>query len=193
MTFYSAVFPFTAFSTVFLQEKFGLSAVQGGFFTSLVITGSMIFTPVFGFIVDKFGKRASMMIVGSLMIVPVHLLLGLTRIHPTFSMVVLGISLSLVPAAMWPSMVKLVKEKEIGTAYGLMYSIQNLGLWGIPILAGIILDKTNPANTETLDYTTTMIMFTALGLIGLVFALLLKRENKKNNYGVELPLNKRKN
>ena len=104
-------------------------------------------------------------------------------------MIFLGIAFSLVPAAMWPSMVKLVKEKEIGTAYGLMYSIQNLGLWGVPILAGMILDKTNSGNPDMLDYTPTMIMFTVLGLIGLIFAFLLKREDKKGSYGVELPLN----
>ena len=106
-------------------------------------------------------------------------------------MIFLGIAFSLVPAAMWPSMVKLVKEKEIGTAYGLMYSIQNIGLWGVPILAGMILDKTNPGNPETLDYAPTMIMFTVLGLLGLFFALLLKREDKKSGCGVELPLNKK--
>ena len=106
-------------------------------------------------------------------------------------MIFLGIAFSLVPAAMWPSMVKLVKEKEIGTAYGLMYSIQNIGLWGVPILAGMILDKTNPGNPETLDYTPTMIMFTVLGLLGLVFAILLKREDKMSGCGVELPLNKK--
>lgn len=103
----------------------------------------------------------------------------------------MGVSFSLVPAAMWPSMVKLVKEKEIGTAYGLMYSVQNLGLWGIPILAGIVLDRTNPGTPDILNYTPTMLMFAALSLVGLVFALVLKRENSKHNFGVELPLNKR--
>jgi len=88
-------------------------------------------------------------------------------------------------------MVKLVDENEIGSAYGLMYSIQNLGLWGVPILAGYILDATNPGNPETLDYTTTMIMFIGLSLLGLVFALMLKRQDKKGNYGIDLPLNKK--
>jgi len=130
------------------------------------------------------------MIFGSLALFVVHLVFTFTGFPPYLPMLLLGVAFSLVPAAMWPSMVKLVKDKEIGTAYGLMYSIQNLGLWGIPILAGIILDKTNPGNPKTLNYTGTMIMFTTLGLIGLLFALLLKRENRKNHYGVELPLNK---
>ena len=88
-------------------------------------------------------------------------------------------------------MVKLVDEKQIGTAYGLMYSIQNLGLFGFPILAGIILDKTNPGQTENLNYTPTIIMFAALGLLGLVFSLLLKRTDKKHGFGIDLPMNKK--
>jgi len=103
----------------------------------------------------------------------------------------LGIAFSLVPASLWPSMVKLVDDKQIGTAYGLMYSIQNLGLWGFPLLAGILLDKTNPGNPEVADYTAPIFMFAALGLVGLIFALLLKYEDKKRHFGVELPLNKK--
>jgi len=105
-------------------------------------------------------------------------------------MVLLGIAFSLVPASMWPSMVKLVPEKQIGTAYGLMYSIQNLGLWAFPLVAGLILDKSNPGNPEVADYSSTILMFSVLGLLGLVFALMLKREDKKSGFGIELPLNK---
>jgi MFS family permease len=108
-------------------------------------------------------------------------------------MILLGVAFSLVPAAMWPSMVKLVREKEIGTAYGLMYSIQNLGLWGFPITAGLILDASNPGPPEILNYQPTMLMFAALGLLGLVFALLLKWSDKKYDYGMEGPLNKKEN
>jgi hypothetical protein len=87
-------------------------------------------------------------------------------------------------------MVKLVKEKEIGTAYGLMYSVQNLGLWGVPILAGRILDKVNPGNPEVLNYTPTILMFAGLSLLGLIFGLMLKWEDSRRHFGVELPLNK---
>jgi len=131
------------------------------------------------------------MIYGALALLIVHLTFTFTMIPPYLPMILLGVAFSLVPAAMWPSMVKLVDENEIGSAYGLMYSIQNLGLWGIPILAGYILDATNPGNPETLDYTTTMIMFIGLSLLGLVFALMLKRQDKKGNYGIDLPLNKK--
>jgi MFS family permease len=106
-------------------------------------------------------------------------------------MVLLGIAFSLVPGAMWPSMVKLVRDKEIGTAYGLMYSVQNLGLWGFPILAGMILDHTNPGNPEVLNYAPTILMFAGLGLLGLFFGIMLKREDKKYKFGIENPLNKK--
>ena len=134
---------------------------------------------------------ATAMIIGASTLVLVHLVFALTSLQPHFFLILLGISFSLVPAAMWPSMVKLVKDKEIGTAYGIMYSVQNLGLWGIPILAGRLLDKTNPGTPDTLDYTPTMLMFAALSLLGLFFAVILKWENSRGNYGIEQPLNKK--
>jgi len=101
------------------------------------------------------------------------------------------VSFSLVPAAMWPTTVKLVAEKQIGTAYGLMYSIQNLGLWGVPLLAGIILDNTNPGNPDVLNYTPVMLMFVGLGVLGFIFAVLLKAVDKSGDYGVEKAMNKK--
>ncbi len=191
VTFYAAVFPFMAFAPDFFFHKFGMNYEQSGQIASLLPLGTLFFTPLFGFLIDRKGKAATAMIFGSLVLFIVHMIFTFTSFSPYIPMIFLGIAFSLVPAAMWPSMVKLVKEKEIGTAYGLMYSIQNIGLWGVPILAGMILDKTNPGNPETLDYTPTMIMFTVLGLLGLVFAILLKREDKKSGCGVELPLNKK--
>lgn len=181
MTFYSAVFPFTAFSTVFLQTKFGFSAVKGGFFTSLVISGSMVFTPLFGLVADKVGRRATMMIVGSLILVPVHLSLGLTSFAPAVAMVVLGISFSLVPAAMWPAIPIMVEEKRLGTAFGLMTLIQNVGLTLFNWLAGRLTDLAGG------DYTNTILMFASLGLIGFIFSLLLKHASARERLGIELP------
>ena len=181
MTFYSAIFPFTAFSTVFLQTKFGFSAVKGGFYTSLIILGSMIFTPLFGFLVDKFGKRATMIIIGSILLVPAHAALGLTRVHPTFSMLLLGISFSLVPAALWPTIPLIVEEERLGTAFGLMTVLQNIGMAVIPWLAGKLTDISGG------DYTNAMVMFACLGLLGLFFSILLKSAEKKEGLGIELP------
>jgi len=191
VTFYSAVFPFVAFAPDFFTNKFGLSAVVSGRITSLLPLGTMIFTPIFGALIDRLGRAASVMTFGSLVLLIVHLTFALTNFPPYIPMILLGISFSLVPAAMWPTMVKLVKEKEIGTAYGLMYSIQNLGLWGFPIIAGFILDKTNPGNPEALNYTYTILMFAALGFLGLFFGYMLKRNDKKYNLGVDQPLNKK--
>ena len=190
VTFYSAVFPFVAFAPDFFYHKFGISTLESGKISSLLPLGTMFFTPLFGFLVDRKGRSATAMIIGAATLLFVHLIFGLTPLKPHFFMILLGVAFSLVPAAMWPSMVKLVKEKEIGTAYGLMYSVQNLGLWGVPILAGMVLDRTNPGSPAVLNYTPTMLMFAGLSLLGLVFAVILKRENSKWNYGVELPLNK---
>ncbi len=191
VTFYSAVFPFVAYAPDFFLNKFHITAVQSGRITSLLPLGTMFFTPLFGFLVDRKGRAASAMIIGSLTLLIVHLIFALTPLKPYVFMVLLGIAFSLVPAAMWPSMVKLVRDKEIGTAYGLMYSVQNLGLWGFPILAGMILDHANPGNPEVLNYTPTILMFAGLGLMGLFFGLMLKWEDKKHYFGIELPLNKK--
>lgn len=191
LTFYSAVFPFLAFAPDFFSDKFGFTDVQSGQITSLLPIATAFFTPFFGWLIDRKGKSATAMIFGSTALFLVHLLFSLTTIPPYLPMILLGIAFSLVPAAMWPTMVKLVDEKQIGTAYGLMYSIQNLGLWGFPLLAGYILDMTNPGNPEVADYTATIIMFGTLGLVGLVVAVLLKRIDKQRGYGVELPMNKK--
>ncbi|MFC1733635.1 MFS transporter [candidate division KSB1 bacterium] len=191
VTFYSAVFPFMSYAPDFFNDKFGMTDIQSGRIASLLPLGTMLFTPLFGFFIDRKGKSATAMIFGSFTLILVHLVFALTNILPYVPMVLLGIAFSLVPAAMWPSMVKLVEDKQIGTAYGMMYSIQNLGLWGFPLLAGIILDFTNPGNPETLNYTPVMLMFASLGFLGLLFGILLKKQDKKGGFGVELPLNKK--
>ncbi len=192
VTFYSAVFPFMAYAPDFFADKFGLTDVVSGRITSLLPLGTLIFTPLFGSLIDRKGRSATAMIFGSLTLLVVHLIFSLTNMMPYIPMVLLGIAFSLVPASMWPSMVKLVPEKQIGTAYGLMYSIQNLGLWGFPLVAGLILDRTNPGNPEVADYSSTILMFSVLGLLGLFFAFMLKREDKKGEFGIELPLNRKK-
>lgn len=191
VTFYSAVFPFMAYAPDFFADKFGLTAIESGNITSWLPLGTMLFTPLFGFLIDRYGKSATAMIFGALTLVIVHLIFAFTMVSPIFPLIALGIAFSLVPAAMWPNTVRLVKENQIGTAYGIMYSIQNLGLWGFPLLAGIILDKTNPGNPLILDYKPVLIMFAGLGIAGLFFAFMLKREDKKSDFGIELPLNKK--
>jgi MFS family permease len=190
VTFYSAVFPFLAYAPDFFADKFGFTAIQSGRITSILPIATAICTPLFGLMIDRRGRSATAMIYGALTLLVVHLIFAFTNTSPYVPIVFLGIAFSLVPAAMWPTMVKLVDESKIGTAYGLMYSIQNLGLWGFPLLAGIILDKTNPGNPEVSNYQPVIIMFAALGLLGLVFAFLLRREDRISGFGVEKPLNR---
>jgi MFS family permease len=188
VTFYSAVFPFQAFCPDLLHNKFGLSLKMSGMLSSLIIWGTIVFTPIFGKFVDKRGKRASLMFYGSAMLFIAHLVLSLTHITPYVAMFIIGIGFSLVPAAMWPAVARIVEEKRLGTAYGIMTSIQNLGLFAFPIIAGKITDVVNKGvtnemlnnGTATLDYTYTIIMFAGLGIIGFIFAYLLKREDKLN-------------
>jgi len=191
VTFYSAVFPFMAFAPDFFYHKFGMSYEKSGQIASLLPLGTLIFTPIFGSLIDRKGKAATAMIFGSLLLFIIYSGFAFTNIQPYVPMILLGISFSLIPAAMWPTTVRLVDEDEIGTAYGLMYSIQNLGLWGFPLIVGIVLDKTNPGNPVTLNYGPVMFIFLGLGLAGLIFALLLKMVDKKWHYGIEKPLNKK--
>ena len=181
VTFYSAVFPFTTHATRFLQLKFGMSAAEGGQYTSLIMTASMIFTPILGLLIDKFGRRGKIMIIGSIMLVPAHLLLGLTSLPPVISFLMLGIAFSLVPAALWPAIPILVKEKFLGSAFGIIAWIQMSGLTLFPWLAGKMVDWSGDT------YTNMQLMFASLGFIGIVFSILLLRADKKQKLGLELP------
>ena len=180
VTFYSAIFPFTAFSTDFIHEKWGYEVITAGRITSIVIFASMILSPILGRMVDKVGRRGSMMLVGSLMLVPCYLALGLTTFAPVGPMVVIGLAFSLVPAALWPAVPLIVQAKSVGTAFGLMTMIQNFGLATFPWVVGWLRDATH-------TYTAGMMVFATLGLVGFVFALLLKRSDARAGGGLERP------
>ncbi|MGC9158586.1 MAG: MFS transporter [Terracidiphilus sp.] len=193
VTFYSAIFPFTALATDMFHDKWGIPLVSsgtGGFLeqvfdnfmhmfstapgiTSIVIFASMVFAPFAGNLVDRIGKRATLMVAGSLMLIPAHLIMGITHWNPIPSMIVLGAAFVLVPAAMWPSVPLVVEEKRVGTAFGLMTAIQNLGLGLFPLLNGKLRDVTG-------TYTATQIMFASLGVAGLIFSLLLLRSDRRH-------------
>jgi MFS family permease len=142
--------------------------------TSIVIFGSMVFAPFAGDLVDRIGKRATLMVVGSLILIPAHLIMGITHWNPIVSMIMLGGAFVLVPAAMWPCVPLVVEEKRLGTAFGLMTVIQNLGLAFFASMSGHLVSKTH-------SYTPTQIMFASLGVAGLIFAVLLLRADKRNN------------
>lgn len=195
VTFYSAVFPFIKYAPDLLSNKFGFDTEKAGWIVSILPFGTILFTPLFGLFTDHRGKSASLMIYGSLLLVLVHLMFGLTHINPYIPMFLLGVAFSLIPAAMWPSVTKIVDENRLGSAYGLMFSIQNIGLWAFPLLIGIVLDKSNPLvtpeaireGTAIYNYTNPLLMLACMGILGVIFALLLKRDDKVSGFGLELP------
>ncbi len=185
VTFYSAVFPFQSYAPDILVQKFGYSVNAAGHYTSALIFGTMIFTPILGWYVDHRGKRASMMILGALLLVPCHVLLGYTHFPPVVPIFFVGVALSLVPAALWAAIPMMVPESRLGTAFGVVGYVQNVGLMLFPYLAGKIADAhTTLVNGQpVVDYTSTMLMFTLLGVVGLVFALLLKAADARRKAG----------
>ena len=198
VTFYSAIFPFTALATDMFHDKWGyplVSETSGGFLTqifgnflhmfstapgvtSIIIFASMVFAPFAGNLIDRIGKRATLMIVGSLMLIPAHLIMGITHWNPLPSMVVLGAAFVLVPAAMWPSVPLVVEENRVGTAFGLMTAIQNVGLGLFPFVNGALRDATGA-------YTASQIMFACLGVAGLIFAFLLLGSDRRHGGKLE--------
>ncbi len=192
VTFYSAVFPFQAYAPDILVQKFGYSITKAGMFTSFLILGTMIFTPILGWFVDHCGKRATMMIWGSLLLIPCHLLLGMTHFPPVVPIFVVGIALSLVPAALWAAIPMMVEERHLGTAFGVVGYVQNVGLMLFPYLAGRVADAYTTVETiggeqvSKVDYTMTMIMFAALGIVGFLFALALKAADRRRTDGMSI-------
>jgi MFS family permease len=195
VTFYSAVFPFIKYAPDMLMNKFGMEREIAGRISSILMFGTIILTPVFGWFADNKGKSATLMYLGSFLLIISHLIFALTTITPYIPIFTLGVAFSLVPAAMWPAVTKIVGDNKLGTAYGAMFSVQNLGLWAFPILIGTVLEASNPGVSEkiqqgldaTYDYTNPMLMLASLGVLGLVFAFLLKREDKVSGYGLEQP------
>ncbi len=198
--FYSSVFPFIKYASDLMVNKYGLSQSTAGMIPSLLPLGTLFLTPIFGGIYDKKGKGATIMIIGAILILLVHTVFSLPILNYWFVAVILtiilGIALSLVPSAMWPSVPKIIPENQLGTAFSLIFWIQNWGLMGVPLLIGYVLDKSNPevviakaAGTEIplYDYTNPMMIFAGLGALAIIVGLLLKREDKIKGYGLQLP------
>jgi MFS family permease len=195
-SFYAVVFPFQDYLADLLKHKFGFAEVKAGDFTALIPYAAAIFTIIFGAFVDKKGKRATLMLGGAGLLVVSHLFFGLTHVTPWILVPLFGVAFSLVPAAMWPAVALIVEEKRLGTAYGFMTWMQNLWWWAMALIAGWVLDRTNPTVTpETLqdgtgvyDYTWTMMAFVGLGIVALFMAIGLKVvEVREGNHGLELP------
>lgn len=195
--FYSCIFPFQKFATVFMITKYGVSEDIAGTFAGLPALGALVLTPVFGGLVDKRGKAASIMALGAAMLIFVHCIYALPFIHAAWVaitlMIILGIAFSLVPSAMWPSVAKIFPVKQLGTAYALIFFIQNIGLWGVPLLIGNVLEKycitgkttVNGVITNTYDYTLPMCIFAGIAVFSLIIAFCLKAADKKYGYNLE--------
>ncbi len=146
--FYSAVFPFLFYATDLMINKYNVDPYLAGTIPGLLPLGTMFLTPLFGGIYDKYGKGASIMIVGSLILILVHGILAIPALNlwwiATVMVLILGVGFSLVPSAMWPSVPKIIPEKQLGTAYAVIFWIQNIGLMLVPLMLGIVLNNTNP-------------------------------------------------
>lgn len=193
--FYSAVFPFLKYATDLMVNKYNVDPELAGNIPAILPFGTILLTPFFGNLYDRKGKGATIMMYGALMLIGVHLLFTLPILNEwwfaTIVMIVLGIAFSLVPSAMWPSVPKIIPEKQLGTAYAMIFWVQNIGLSMVPLLIGWILDTyckvDNGTDKIAYDYTLPMAVFTGFGVLALFIALLLKREDKRKGYGLELP------
>jgi len=181
VTFYSAMFPFQTFAIKFFQEVHNVSRETAGFLSSILTLSAMIMTPLFGLLVDKIGHRAKMMILGSMLIIPVYLIMAYTRISLFIPMSIMGIAFSLIPAVMWPSVAYVVDEDKLGTAYGIMTMIQNIGLFATNIVIGLV-------NKATNGYTAEMWIFSFFGIFGVLFGYLLLKSNRRSTkFDLEKP------
>jgi MFS family permease len=186
ITFYSGIFPFQTFAVKFFIDAHGTTREFGGFLSSILTLFAMIATPLFGLLVDRIGKRSLFMMFGSILLIPVYLILAYAHISLYIPMAMMGIAFSLIPAIMWPSVAYIVDESKLGTAYGLMTMIQNIGLAGFNLLVGWANDYAGASAANPAGYNLGMWIFSCLGFFGLMFAFLLRRsEMGPHAHGLE--------
>lgn len=190
LMFYAGVFPYLKFATKLMVMKYGVDPNLAGLIPAVLPFGTIFLTPFFGGIYDKYGKGATLMIIGSILLTCVHVVFALpihSYVVAIAAMVVLGIAFGLVPSALWPSVPKIIPMKVLGSAYALIFYIQNIGLALVPVWIG----KVNQANTNEatgiIDYTQSMSIFAGFGVIAIIIALLLLVEDKRKGYGLQKP------
>lgn len=184
--YYSAIFPFQRYATNFLEETLSIGAAEAAKLFSCFPILAMVMTPLLGIFLDRKGKGATMLMIGSVIMIACHL--SFAFILPAFPqkwfalllIVVLGVSFSLVPAALWPSVPKIIDEKILGSAYCLIFWVQNIGLCLVPMLIGSLRESTG-------SYLVPMVVFSSFGVLAFILSLCLKTEDKKKGYGLELP------
>ena len=184
--YYSAIFPFQRFATNFLEETLAISnAEAAGLFKWFPIL-AMCLTPFLGLFIDYKGKGASMMLLGAVIMIVCHSVFAFvlpaypSKTLALITILVLGVSFSLVPASMWPSVPKIIDEKVLGSAYCLIFWVQNIGLCLVPLLIGKL-------RVATDGYLVPMIVFASFGVLAFLLSLALKVEDRRKGYGLELP------
>ena len=193
--YYSAIFPFQKYAINMLQCNLGYTSEQAGLVFFVFPLGAAAITPFLGNYLDRKGKGASMLMLGAILMILCHLSFALllpateSVLLAYLSIILLGISFSLVPAALWPSVPKLVDGKLLGSAYAVIFWIQNIGLYAFPMIIGSVIQSSNPGVTNPLEYnyTVPMLVFASLGVLALLLGLWLKAEDKKKGYGLEEP------
>ncbi len=204
--YYSAIFPFQRYGANMLQCNLdGISAASASNIFRWFPIGAAVITPFLGSYLDRKGKGATMLILGAVLLIVCHLVFAFalpatnSRFVAYATIVVLGISFSLVPAALWPSVPKIIDEKILGSAYSLIYWVQNIGLCFVPKLIGNVLNSSNADNAAVIaakeagasfipyDYTVPLIIFAGFGVAALLVAVYLKALDKKRGLGLELP------
>ena len=184
--YYSAIFPFQRYAPNFLEVTLNVDSATAAQLFSCFPILAMCLTPLLGIFLDHKGKGASMLMVGAIIMVACHL--SFAFLLPVFPhkwfavllIVVLGVSFSLVPAALWPSVPKIIDEKILGSAYCLIFWVQNIGLCLVPLLIGVVLNATG-------GYLVPMLIFSSFGVLAFIFSLLLKIEDRRKGFGLELP------
>lgn len=193
--YYSAIFPFQKYANNMLQCNLGITAEQAGMVFFVFPLGAAAITPFLGNYLDRKGKGATMLIFGALLMIVCHLTFAFvlpatkSAIIAYLAIILLGISFSLVPASLWPSVPKLVDSKLLGSAYAVIFWIQNIGLYAFPMIIGGVLTAANPGVTDPLkyNYMWPMVLFACLGVLALIFGIILKALDAKKHYGLELP------
>lgn len=187
--FYSVIFPFrSTFAIKYFQHAHDLSLASAATINSYVFLSAVFATPLFGWISDRYGHRATMMVFGSLLLPLSFIGLGISGWGLWVTTVLLGISFSLIPAVLWPSVVKLVAAERLGTAYGLLFMLQNLGMAAANVIAGKLNDLNDAGADNPSGYTAMLVFFAVLAVLAWVFSLALwRREVGPEGHGLEVP------
>ncbi len=187
VTFYSGIFPFQTFAQKYFIDARHASPELAAWLVGMLTTFTMFGTPAFGALVDRVGRRASLMFLGAVLLIPVYALIGYTTLSLYVPMAMMGVAFSLIPAVMWPSVAYVVGESKLGTAYGLMTMVQNIGLFGFNLLVGTLNDHAKASAANPAGYHPGMVWaFSGLGFAALLFAFLLRQnETGPTGHGLE--------